>query len=67
MLLLDGPHQERREKEGAFSHQRGCDQRVHHQHPQAHPWNVSTARTLTALEVLDSGTVLQIAALKTAL
>lgn len=42
-FFLDGPNKERREKEGAFSHQRGGDQRVHHQCPQAHPWSVSTA------------------------
>lgn len=45
MLFVDGPNQERREKEGAFSHQRGGDQRVHHQCPQAHPRSVSTAGT----------------------
>lgn len=44
-FFLDGPDQERREKEGAVSHQRSGDKRVHHQYPQAHPWSVSVAGT----------------------
>uniref|UniRef100_A0A8I3PM92 Large ribosomal subunit protein eL31 n=1 Tax=Canis lupus familiaris TaxID=9615 RepID=A0A8I3PM92_CANLF len=28
-----------REEEGPFCHQRGSDQRIHHQHPQTYPWS----------------------------
>lgn len=41
-LDLDGSREEGwREEEGPFCHQRGSDQRIHHQHSQAHPWSVS--------------------------
>lgn len=41
-LDLDGSREEGwREEERPFCHQRGSDQRIHHQHSQAYPWSVS--------------------------